>query len=294
MGDSKELEVVEGEVVQLGALDAGGPDGIIVRATAIATPLAELIKDRNLFTRIRQKDYVRVEGWNTLGAMLGIVPRERYVNAMSDNGGYEAYVELIRTSDGAVIGGASAICARAEKRWGQADEYAVRSMAITRATGKAFRLGFSWIMALAGFEPTLAEEMEEAGELAPRYTGNQERPLDANDLKSAINARAAQKGNDRSASGKQSKMVASLISECFAGENDIEGSRHLALAWMFGKESTKELTVGQASAAIDWLLDPDNDDGVYDLHPAAYQEAHNARDAELERRGQTKMEMGDE
>ena len=32
-------------------------------------------------------------------------------------------------------------------------------MAITRATGKAFRLNYSWIMALAGYEPTPAEEM---------------------------------------------------------------------------------------------------------------------------------------
>ena len=32
-------------------------------------------------------------------------------------------------------------------------------MAQTRATGKACRLAFSWIMALAGYEPTPAEEM---------------------------------------------------------------------------------------------------------------------------------------
>jgi len=32
-------------------------------------------------------------------------------------------------------------------------------MAITRATGKAFRLSLSWIMQLAGFDPTPAEEI---------------------------------------------------------------------------------------------------------------------------------------
>jgi hypothetical protein len=32
-------------------------------------------------------------------------------------------------------------------------------MAQTRATGKACRLAFSWIMSLAGYEPTPAEEM---------------------------------------------------------------------------------------------------------------------------------------
>jgi ABC-type proline/glycine betaine transport system substrate-binding protein len=32
-------------------------------------------------------------------------------------------------------------------------------MAITRATGKAYRLGLSWIVTLAGYQPTPAEEM---------------------------------------------------------------------------------------------------------------------------------------
>jgi hypothetical protein len=32
-------------------------------------------------------------------------------------------------------------------------------MAVTRATGKAYRLAFSWIMNLAGYEVTPAEEM---------------------------------------------------------------------------------------------------------------------------------------
>jgi len=35
-------------------------------------------------------------------------------------------------------------------------------MAITRATGKAFRLAFSWIVVLAGYEATPAEEIVEA------------------------------------------------------------------------------------------------------------------------------------
>ena len=90
--------------------------------------------------------------------MLGVLPREREVEKIDD--GYKAYVELVRTSDGAIIGGASAICTRDERNWSNRDDYAVRSMAVTRATGKAFRLGFSWIMKLAGYEATPAEEMD--------------------------------------------------------------------------------------------------------------------------------------
>ncbi|GAG97072.1 unnamed protein product, partial [marine sediment metagenome] len=75
--------------------------------------------------------------------------------------------ELIRISDGAVIGKASALVGMDEKdskgklTWGGRNEYARKSMAITRATGKAYRLGFSWIMTLAGYEATPAEEISE-------------------------------------------------------------------------------------------------------------------------------------
>jgi hypothetical protein len=46
-----------------------------------------------------------------------------------------------------------------ENLWAKRPTYARRSMAITRATGKAFRLGFSWVITLAGYNPTPAEEM---------------------------------------------------------------------------------------------------------------------------------------
>ena len=80
-----------------------------------------------------------------------------------DDGSYEAVVELIRVTDGAIIGRASALCGM-DETWGTRQEFARRSMAITRATGKAYRLGFSWIMTLTGYEATPAEEMTEVVE----------------------------------------------------------------------------------------------------------------------------------
>ena len=46
-----------------------------------------------------------------------------------------------------------------ETKWAKGPDYARRSMAATRATSKACRLAFSWVMVLAGFQPTPAEEM---------------------------------------------------------------------------------------------------------------------------------------
>lgn len=179
-------EVVEGETIpvfdtaiipqesalQLGVLRVSGPVQALTLASEIATPLAKIIKDRKLFTTISGRDHVHVEGWTTMGAMMGILPRE--VSCEGDGAGnYTAYVELIRVSDGAVVGGASNSCGMDEPTWKSRSEYTRRSMAVTRATGKAFRLGFSWIMVLAGYSPTPAEEMpHENQEPEPHWTEN--------------------------------------------------------------------------------------------------------------------------
>ena len=150
-------EIVLSESVQLGAVQASSPQNVIERAKPVAVALAGIINDRKLYTVISGKKYVQVDGWATLGAMLGVLPRE--VRSEKTDNGYEAYVELVRTTDGMVIGGASAICTRDERNWKSRDEYALKSMSATRATGKAYRLAFSWIMNLAGYESTPAEEM---------------------------------------------------------------------------------------------------------------------------------------
>jgi len=149
--------------VRLGTLAVKGPAEVVSRASEIATALAKVIKDKRLAVPISGKDYVRVEGWTTLGTMLGVVPREVRADRLED-GSYEAEVELVRVSDGMVVGRGSAICGMDEKRWSNADAYARRSMAITRAAGKAYRLAFSWIMVLAGYESTPAEEMPDVVE----------------------------------------------------------------------------------------------------------------------------------
>lgn len=136
------------------------PKEQVIHATEIATVLSDVIEKQKLYVNIQGKKYVKVEGWQTLGTFLGVIPREKSVHEL-DDGSFEAYVELVKFSDGLSISGASALCSIHEKRWGHAEAYARRSMAITRATGKAYRTGFAWIVTLAGYQPTPAEEMFE-------------------------------------------------------------------------------------------------------------------------------------
>lgn len=156
-----ETQVVQG--YQLGSIPVHSPAHVIDTATNVATPLAELIDKKGLFKIISGKKFVFVDGWTTMGAMLGVVPRNMpELSKCKEDGEYEETVELVRVLDGMIIGRAAAVCGgETDKIWKSRPEYARKSMAITRATGKAFRLSFSWIMTLAGFMPTPAEEMEE-------------------------------------------------------------------------------------------------------------------------------------
>lgn len=134
------------------------PKEMVVFATEVANVLKDVIEKQKLFTVISGRKYVRVEGWATLGTIIGILPVEDQVIEHPD-GSFEATVKLVRQSDGGMVGRGSALCGSDERTWGSRDRFARRSMAITRATGKAYRLGLSWIMSLAGYEPTPAEEM---------------------------------------------------------------------------------------------------------------------------------------
>lgn len=146
-------------LVELGTLQASTPTALVTGATQISDQLAQIIRSKKLANKIQGKEYVRVEGWTTLAALLGVIAREDKVEQLED-GGYIATVSLVRMNDGRVISTASAECGMDEPKWSGSPRYARRSMAITRATGKAARLAFSWIMALAGFQPTPAEEMD--------------------------------------------------------------------------------------------------------------------------------------
>jgi hypothetical protein len=53
------------------------------------------------------------------------------------------------------------MCTKAENRWRTADDYAIRSMAQTRATSKALGSVLRFIVTLAGYDGTPAEEMHD-------------------------------------------------------------------------------------------------------------------------------------
>jgi hypothetical protein len=157
-------EIVEAVVVQSQELAPAGlfktddPVEVVERATRVADSLKDVISQRELYTMIQGKPHVRVEGWQLVGAMLGVTAV--CVETVEVEGGWKATVEA-RTADGRVIGSASALCTKNEKRgpWKSADDYARLSMAQTRATSKALKGPLGFVISLAGYQTTPAEEM---------------------------------------------------------------------------------------------------------------------------------------
>ena len=143
-------------------------------ATNVANCLAPLVRNQGLVvkglnTKDKEAEYVTVEGWEVLGTMLGIVPDTRIVEEMKNDKdrtiGFKARATLYQNptfTDGKITGGhvlatAEAYCTRDDF---QKKYFSMASMAQTRALGKAYRMALSWIMKMAGFESTYAEDME--------------------------------------------------------------------------------------------------------------------------------------
>lgn len=152
--------VVAAPSAQITIWGTDDPAGIVERAALIGGALGQAIKKQGMSTQIQGREYVLAEGWAFMGSLLGVFPRTLSVTDGPE--GYEAHVELV-TRDGSVVGGAIAECSYNEKSWADREAYALKSMAQTRATGKAYRMAFGFVMKAAGYEATSAEEMPPEG-----------------------------------------------------------------------------------------------------------------------------------
>lgn len=176
-------------------IPASSPVEMISKATAVADALKSVVDRQGLTTKIGDKDHIQVEAWQTLGTLLGVStdlvwarrlpePTEYDVTIHHYKGrpkradiksgkaeiertetrhitgwDYEARVEC-RLPDGTLVGSGESLCSRKEKRWADADDFAVKSMAITRATSRALKGAAGWVAVLAGYSATPAEEMQ--------------------------------------------------------------------------------------------------------------------------------------
>ena len=191
------------------------PVAVIANATRVADALKAMVVKKNLIVKIQGKEYPQVEAWQTLAVMLGLAAVCEWSRPVE--GGWEARVTVQR--NGLTIAAAEAQCLRTEKSKKGWEDYAIRSMAQTRATSKSLRSVLGFVMVLAGYEATPAEEMPDKS-AEPKATPPPP-PADSEQTRTA---------------GAKACVV-------YAAKHRIpdEHRHELAIAW-FGQPSTKELS----------------------------------------------------
>ena len=125
----------------------------------MATILKSQIIKNNLSVPIMGRNYVMVEGWQFAGGMMGLFPKVVSVEQL-ELGKWMAHVEIVNQKTREVISSGYAVCSKAEEKKKTFDDYAILSMAQTRAIGKAYRNLLGWVMKMAGYESTPAEEIK--------------------------------------------------------------------------------------------------------------------------------------
>lgn len=161
---------------------ANTPDEMMELAGATADTIAKAIKSQHLSMTIGNSEHVLNTGWQMAGNTQRVITdRDEGVTelpwpaqvieaiAEDDNHplrrayragqafGYRA--SFFAKRDGQVVGWGEARCDRTERNWRTSENNAIASMAQTRAQSKALRQPLAWIIGLAGYSSTPAEEM---------------------------------------------------------------------------------------------------------------------------------------
>lgn len=136
-----------------------------VQMIGMAQVLKKHVTDQRLYTNISGKNYVQVEGWQFAGGLMGLYPRIKSVENLSNGNEikWKTDVEVVRIADDKVVGQGFALCSNKEMKKKSFDEYAILSMSQTRAIGKAYRNLIGWVMKMSGYEATPSEEMANMG-----------------------------------------------------------------------------------------------------------------------------------
>lgn len=164
-------------------------DTEVMKAESSATPLilnrnpVEVLEDAKkaaqaLTTVISQKkkpvimngeQYLEFEDWQTVGQFYGYMVSTGEAMLVEIDGvkGAKATAKLVNFHSGEILGGAESYCMRDEPNWKVKPWFQLASMAQTRAGAKALRNRLAWVVVLAGYRPTPAEEIQDMAEQKP-------------------------------------------------------------------------------------------------------------------------------
>lgn len=160
MEEQAKYEVME---VQRHDLDvARDPQVVLEEAKRAAKALGDVITNKKKPVIFNGEQYLEFEDWQTVGRFYGITAKVIRTDPVEfgEVRGFEAHAVAMSTRTGLEISAADAMCLNDEPNWAKKPLFQLRSMAQTRACAKALRNVLAWVVVLAGYKPTPAEEMD--------------------------------------------------------------------------------------------------------------------------------------
>ncbi len=137
------------------------PEEILRDAREAAKSLAAIVAGKKKPVILNGEQYLEFEDWQTVGRFYGISSKIISTSFVEYGGvqGFEARAVAIRNDDGMEVSAAEALCLNDEPNWKIKPLFQLKSMAQTRACAKSLRNVLAWVVVLAGYRPTPAEEM---------------------------------------------------------------------------------------------------------------------------------------
>ena len=261
---SEELEVYGNESIAV----TRPPEMVLAEAQKAAKALTTVLKGKKKPVIMNGEQYLEFEDWQTVGKFYGITVKVLNTNFIQygDVRGFEARA-VVLTRDGQEISAAEAMCLNDEDKWSVRTKYEwrdnkrvkvgeepvplfqLRSMAQTRACAKALRNVLAWVVVLAGYKATPAEEMT-----GHEFSEKEKKTSTVQPSPSQADGNGEGKPPDELANPNQFKAINTILTKMEIN-GDLE--RHETVAVIVGlKEvpaSLSTLTKSQASKAIEGL-----------------------------------------
>lgn len=136
------------------------PQEVLAEAQKAAKALAEVVRGKKKPVIMNGEQYLEFEDWQTVAKFYGVTAKVTHTEYITfgEVHGFEAMAVALNRY-GAEISGAEAMCLNDEQNWKSKPLFQLRSMAQTRACAKSLRNVLAWVVVLAGYKPTPAEEM---------------------------------------------------------------------------------------------------------------------------------------
>ena len=137
------------------------PEVVLAEAQKAAKSLADVVSKKKKPVMMNGEQYLEFEDWQTVGRFYGVTAKiisTTYIE-YGEAKGFEARAVAVR-ADGFEVSAAEAMCLNDEPNWKSKPLFQLRSMAQTRAAAKALRNVLAWVVVLAGYRPTPAEEIQ--------------------------------------------------------------------------------------------------------------------------------------